>query len=137
MLSRFQLRLCRSLLLSSLESKARLEIKKASVTLLLDLLACRPERVAEELHLPPSDSTGRPLQKDTRREWTLFDPKTGVPRGRGLGRNYFLQERLVEWFHFPKKGTYALHLGQNMCKDSLLGVSSAGTGSAEASPPLH
>ncbi|WP_421873271.1 gliding motility lipoprotein GldH [Marinoscillum sp.] len=64
------------------------------------------------------DSTGREVKKDLT-NLILFDPKTGEPRGSGLGDVFDHQLPLLESYSFPDEGRYTVELQQYMRRDSL------------------
>lgn len=60
------------------------------------------------------------------KEAELFDPKTGQPKGSGLGDMFDHSVPLIEGYTFSKPGTYNLKLQQQMRLDSLPFVLSVG-----------
>lgn len=56
----------------------------------------------------------------------LFDPKTGEPLGSGLGDLFDHQQLMLEAYHFPAAGNYAVTFQQYMRTDSLPMILSVG-----------
>ena len=72
-----------------------------------------------------TDSTGHELESRLD-ELLLMDPKTGQPRGKGLGDIYDNKVVLKRAYRFPKPGTYTLRIKQYMRQDPLPDVVSVG-----------
>ncbi len=60
------------------------------------------------------------------KEADLFDPKTGQPKGSGLGDMFDHSVPILENYKFSKPGTYSLNLQQQMRLDSLPFILSVG-----------
>ncbi|MFA0961389.1 gliding motility lipoprotein GldH [Roseivirga sp. BDSF3-8] len=71
------------------------------------------------------DSTGRVLSSELH-EMTLFDPKTGEPRGDGLGDIFTHRIKALESYELPYAGPYSFTIKQYMRYDSLPEVVSVG-----------
>jgi gliding motility-associated lipoprotein GldH len=71
------------------------------------------------------DSTGRLISKDLK-NIQLFNAKTGVPVGKGLGDLYDVDRVFLEDFEFEGKGTYVFRIDQFMRQDSLSEVLAVG-----------
>ena len=56
----------------------------------------------------------------------LFDPKTGVPLGGGVGEVYDTDQVVLENFMFPSTGEYEVSITQYMRLDTLPNVHSVG-----------
>jgi gliding motility-associated lipoprotein GldH len=59
-------------------------------------------------------------------ELILMDPKTGQPRGKGLGDLYDNKVLMKRAYRFTKPGTYVLRIKQYMRQDPLPDVVSVG-----------
>lgn len=71
------------------------------------------------------DSTGRLLSKELK-NIKLFNSKTGVPLGKGLGDLYDIERTFIENYTFASNGKYKLRIDQFMRQDSLSEVLSVG-----------
>lgn len=71
------------------------------------------------------DSTGRLLSKDLK-NIQLFDSKTGLPFGKGLGDLYDIKKIFLEQYSFSNNGKYKLRIDQFMRQDSLAEIMSVG-----------
>ena len=71
------------------------------------------------------DSTGRVLSKDLK-NIQLFNSKTGIPLGKGLGDLYDIEKPILEDYSFNQMGKYTFRIDQFMRQDSLLEVMSVG-----------
>lgn len=71
------------------------------------------------------DSTGRLISKDLK-NIQLFDTKTGVPYGKGIGDIFDIQKTFLEQYTFENKGKYKLRIDQFMRQDSLPEIMSVG-----------
>ncbi len=71
------------------------------------------------------DSTGRLLSKELK-NIQLFNSKTGIPLGKGIGDYYDIERIFLEHYSFPSKGKYNLRIDQFMRQDSLPEISSVG-----------
>ncbi len=71
------------------------------------------------------DSTGRLLSSELK-NILLFNTKTGVPLGKGLGDIFDLERTFLENYSFEKAGKYKLRIDQFMRQDSLPEILSVG-----------
>lgn len=71
------------------------------------------------------DSTGRLLSKELK-NIQLFNSKTGIPFGQGLGDIYDIEKTFLENYTFEHQGKYKLRIDQFMRQDSLAEVLSVG-----------
>ena len=71
------------------------------------------------------DSIGNVIVQELQ-ETHFFDPKTGEPRGSGLGDLFDHSVLLMEDYHFDQPGSYTLQLQQFMRKDTLPFILSVG-----------
>ena len=71
------------------------------------------------------DSTGRLLSKELK-NIQLFNSKTGIPIGKGIGDYYDIERIFLDDYSFPSKGKYNLRIDQFMRQDSLPEISSVG-----------
>lgn len=71
------------------------------------------------------DSTGRLLSKELK-NLQLFNAKTGIPFGQGLGDIYDIERTFLEKYTFENKGKYKLRVDQFMRRDSLAEVLAVG-----------
>ncbi|MCK5704538.1 MAG: gliding motility lipoprotein GldH [Cyclobacteriaceae bacterium] len=71
------------------------------------------------------DSTGRLLSRELK-NIQLFNAKTGVPYGKGLGGIYNIKKTFLEEYSFENKGKYKLRIDQFMRQDSLPEILSVG-----------
>ncbi|MGB5929744.1 MAG: gliding motility lipoprotein GldH [Cyclobacteriaceae bacterium] len=71
------------------------------------------------------DSTGQKLSSELH-EMTLFDPKTGEPRGNGLGDIFTHRIKALEGYNLPGPGSYTFRVRQYMRYDTLPEVVSVG-----------
>ncbi len=71
------------------------------------------------------DSTGRLQAKDLTNV-QLFNAKTGIPIGSGLGDLYDIEKPFLEKYKFGSAGKYKLRIDQFMRKDSLPEIVSVG-----------
>lgn len=71
------------------------------------------------------DSTGRLLSKELK-NIQLFNAKTGIPFGQGLGDIYDIEKTFLEKYSFENKGKYKLRIDQFMRQDSLAEILSVG-----------
>lgn len=72
-----------------------------------------------------TDERGKELESRLD-ELILMDPKTGKPRGKGLGDLYDNKVLMKRAYRFPKPGTYAFRLKQYMRQDPLPDIVSVG-----------
>lgn len=72
-----------------------------------------------------TDERGKELESRLD-ELILMDPKTGKPRGKGLGDLYDNKVLMKRGYRFPKPGTYAFRIKQYMRQDPLPDVVSVG-----------
>lgn len=72
-----------------------------------------------------TDERGKELESRLD-ELILMDPRTGEPRGKGLGDMYDNKVLMKRAYRFPKPGTYAFRLKQYMRQDPLPDVVSVG-----------
>jgi gliding motility-associated lipoprotein GldH len=59
-------------------------------------------------------------------EAILYDPKTGKPKGGGVGDMYSHSYTILKGLKFPRRGKYQVELEQYMRTDTLVGVVSVG-----------
>ncbi len=71
------------------------------------------------------DSTGRLISKDLKNV-QLFNAKTGIPVGQGLGDLYDVERVFLEDFQFENKGAYVFRIDQFMRQDSLSEIMAVG-----------
>jgi gliding motility-associated lipoprotein GldH len=71
------------------------------------------------------DSTGRVLSKELK-NIQLFNAKTGIPHGKGIGGFYDIERTFLEEYNFEHKGLYKLRIDQFMRQDSLAEILSVG-----------
>ncbi|HBH23111.1 MAG TPA: gliding motility lipoprotein GldH [Cytophagales bacterium] len=71
------------------------------------------------------DSTGRLLTSELS-NIILFDPKSGDPKGNGLGGLYDIQKVFLRNYYFPKAGGYQFRVTQFMREDMLPGLHAVG-----------
>jgi len=71
------------------------------------------------------DSTGRLLSRELK-NIQLFNSKTGVPLGQGLGDLYDIEKIFLEDYSFQNEGKYKLRIDQFMRQDSLPEILSVG-----------
>ena len=71
------------------------------------------------------DSIGR-LQSKELTNVQLFNAKTGIPLGSGLGDLYDIEKPFLEKYKFESVGKYKLRIDQFMRKDSLPEIVSVG-----------
>jgi gliding motility-associated lipoprotein GldH len=72
-----------------------------------------------------TDERGKELESRLD-ELILMDPKTGKPRGKGLGDMYDNKVLMKRAYRFPKSGTYTFRLKQYMRQDPLPDIVSVG-----------
>ena len=74
-----------------------------------------------------TDSTGKEMSKSMD-ELLLFEAKTGVPLGDGLGDIFDHKFKIASLsnYRFPKPGVYTFGVEQYMRQDPLLGIMSVG-----------
>lgn len=71
------------------------------------------------------DSTGRLISRELK-NIQLFNAKTGVPLGQGLGDLYDIEKVFLEDYQFQNEGKYKLRIDQFMRQDSLPEILSVG-----------
>jgi len=71
------------------------------------------------------DSTGRLLSKELK-SVQLFNPKTGIPLGKGLGDLFDTERTFIENFKIENIGRYKIRIDQFMRQDSLPEILSIG-----------
>lgn len=72
-----------------------------------------------------NDTTGKELRQELQ-NMNLFDPKTGVPLGSGLGKTYDHSILAVTGLKFPYSGTYTFKVKQYMRQEQLVGIKAFG-----------
>ncbi|MCY4418586.1 MAG: gliding motility lipoprotein GldH [Cytophagales bacterium] len=76
-----------------------------------------------QILIGPAEKVIRP---EERREWILFEEKTGVPNGKGLGGEYFFHAPLYENLSLQDTGKYVLRIRHTMRENPLEGIEGVG-----------
>lgn len=71
------------------------------------------------------DSTGKQLASSLM-NMDIFDPKSGIPLGKGLGDSYDYSVLFIDSYKFPYKGRYKLIARHYMRDEPLKGIESFG-----------
>ncbi|HEY8400008.1 MAG TPA: gliding motility lipoprotein GldH [Cytophagaceae bacterium] len=72
-----------------------------------------------------TDTTGKEIEKALQ-NMDLFNPKTGVPYGSGIGNNFDYTILALKDYKFPSPGTYIFKTQQYMRQEELEGLAAFG-----------